>query len=70
MMRSLRPSPYPAAVSMKLTPQSSAACNALTDYGSAWAPHPHPIAQQPKPISEMTNPVLRGFLVFIAWLPS
>src|SRR5687768_3865162 len=57
MTRSLLPSPYPCAVSMKLTPRSSARFSAATESLSSCGPQLPPIAHAPNPISETRHPV-------------
>ena len=65
MIRSLLPSPYPAAVSIRLTPRSSARFSAATESASLWGPQLPPIAQPPKPISETSRPVPPNFRNFM-----
>jgi hypothetical protein len=55
--RSLRPMPYTSAVSMKFTPQSTAALSAARDSVSSTVPHVPPIAHAPKLMSETFQPV-------------
>src|SRR5450432_3796773 len=50
---------------MKVTPRSIAALRALTDSSSACGPHPPPIAQAPKPMSEIFTLVLPKVREFI-----
>src|SRR4051794_14585937 len=66
-MRSL--SPYPLAVSMKLTPRSMARCSARTDSSSSAPIHiDPPIPQAPKPISETDNPDFPSGRYCMSWL--
>jgi len=52
------PSPYTSAVSMKLTPRSTALWSAWSDVASSALPHASPpIAQAPKPMGEILHPV-------------
>ena len=64
--RSERPSPYTSAVSMKVTPASTAAFRAASDSPSSVSPQDPPMAHAPKPISETSNPVLPSRRVCIA----
>src|SRR5881227_4268005 len=63
------PIPYTAAVSIQLTPSSSARWIAATDCLSSCSPQPNsqpdpPIAQAPKPIGVMKRSDLPSRLVF------
>jgi hypothetical protein len=56
--RSERPSPYTSAVSIKVTPRSSARASASRETASSAPPHmPPPIAHAPNPTSDTVMPV-------------
>ena len=55
--RSLRPSPYTSAVSMKFTPASTAACSAANESRSSTGPHALPMAHAPKLMVDTDMPV-------------
>ncbi len=54
---SLRPSPYTSAVSMKVTPASTAACNVAMASSSGTSPHADPICHAPSPTTLALRPV-------------
>src|SRR5687767_3096966 len=66
MIFSLRPFPYPCAVSIKLQPKSSALLRAATDSSSRCVPQLPPMAQAPKPISDTFQPSRPNVRYFIA----
>jgi len=51
---------------MKLHPRSSARCKAAIDSLSSCGPHPLPMAQAPKPISETFHPIRPNVRYFMA----
>ena len=58
MTRSLRPSPYTSAVSIRVTPASAAAWSARRLSASSTVPQSAPIAQAPNPMTLTSRPVL------------
>ncbi len=57
MSRSLRPSPYTSAVSIRVTPASAAAWRARRLTSSSTSPQDPPIAHAPKPMALTRWPV-------------